>query len=241
MTPPLVAGERVFVKTVDRTVHAFDALDGRKLWTFQRPGDALTLGQAGVLTSFKDTLVVGHGPRLLGVDPVRGTLRWEVPIASPRGTNEVERLADLVGPALRVGNQVCARAFQAAVGCVDGDRGTLQWSRNVGGVQAVGGGAVVVAGADASDRITAWRQASGEMAWTNEKFLHRGLSGAASIGKAVVFGDAEGQIHFLDQDTGEAVLRLPTDGSAVVGAPVVSGNTLVVVTRSGGVFAFKPE
>ncbi|MDH5540028.1 MAG: PQQ-binding-like beta-propeller repeat protein, partial [Rhizobacter sp.] len=38
-TPPLVAGERVFVLGVDRSVHAFDALDGRRLWSQQRPGD----------------------------------------------------------------------------------------------------------------------------------------------------------------------------------------------------------
>jgi GT2 family glycosyltransferase len=35
-TAPLVAGERVFVLTVDRIVHAFDAIDGRRLWTMQR-------------------------------------------------------------------------------------------------------------------------------------------------------------------------------------------------------------
>lgn len=241
VTPPLVAGERVFVMTVDRVVHAFDAIDGRRLWTLQRPGDALTLGQAGVLAAFKDTLIVGQGPRMAGVDPLRGTVRWEVPVATPRGSNEVERLADLVGPALRLGNQICVRAFQSAVGCVDGDRGTLQWSRNVGGIQAVGGNETIVTGADASDRITAWRQSSGEMLWTNERFLHRGLSGAASVGKAVVFGDLEGQLHFLDPDNGDSVLRLATDGSPIVGSPVVAGNTMFVVTRNGGVFAFRPE
>ncbi|HEX7435508.1 MAG TPA: PQQ-binding-like beta-propeller repeat protein, partial [Caldimonas sp.] len=45
-TAPLVAGERVFVVGVDRTVQAFDALDGRKLWALQRPGDPLTLAQS---------------------------------------------------------------------------------------------------------------------------------------------------------------------------------------------------
>lgn len=38
VTPPLVAGERVFVLGVDRAVHAFDALDGRRLWTLARRG-----------------------------------------------------------------------------------------------------------------------------------------------------------------------------------------------------------
>src|SRR5207244_3612237 len=89
ITPPFVAGERVFVMTIDRVVHAFDAVDGRRLWTLQRPGDALTLAQAGVVTSYRDSLLVGQGVRMAAVDPLRGTLRWEVPLASPRGTNEV--------------------------------------------------------------------------------------------------------------------------------------------------------
>jgi len=90
-TAPLVAGERVFVMGVDRAVHAYDAKDGKRLWTLQRPGEALTLLHIGVLTAVKDTLIAGQGPRLAGIDPMRGTLRWEVPVGSPRGTNEVER------------------------------------------------------------------------------------------------------------------------------------------------------
>jgi hypothetical protein len=32
-----------------------------------------------------------------------------------------------------------------------------------------------------------------------------------------------------------------TDGSAVAAAPVLAGNTVVVVTRNGGIFGFQPE
>ncbi|HRD83768.1 MAG TPA: PQQ-binding-like beta-propeller repeat protein, partial [Rubrivivax sp.] len=72
VTPPLVAGERVFVLAVDRSVHAFDALDGRPLWRLQRPGDALTLAQPGVLSPFGNTLLVGQGSRLTALDPLKG-------------------------------------------------------------------------------------------------------------------------------------------------------------------------
>ena len=78
---------------------------------------------------------------MAGFDPVGPSLRWEVPLGSPRGANEVERLADLVGPVLRAGDLVCARAFQAAVGCVDAQLGTVAWTRPVGGTDAIGGDA----------------------------------------------------------------------------------------------------
>ena len=240
-TPPFVAGERVFVMGVDRAVQAFDVRDGKRLWTLQRPGDALTLLNIGVLTAVRDTLVAGQGSRLTGIDPLRGTLRWEVPVGSPRGTNEVERLADVVGPALRVGNNLCARSFQVAVGCADAETGRLLWTRNFGGIHAIGGDSETVFGADATDRIAAWKTENGETLWTNERFLFRGLSAPASVGPTVVFGDFEGYVHFLDRKDGKTLLRLATDGSPVVGRPVLAGTTLLVVTRNGGLFAFRPE
>jgi outer membrane protein assembly factor BamB len=239
VTPPLVAGERVFVMGVDRAVHAFDAFDGRRLWDLQRPGEALTLAQAGVLAAFRNTLLVGQGPRLAGVDPLRGTVQWEVPMASPRGSNEVERLADLVGPVARTGDRVCMRAFQSAVGCADAARGAVLWSRNVGGANAVAGDADYVFGADASDRVGAWRASNGDQIWSSERLLYRGLSGAVALGPVVVFGDSEGWVHFLSTANGEPQLRLATDGKAVVGTPVVSDGTLLVVTQGGGLFAFR--
>lgn len=241
VTPPLVAGERVFVQGVDRAAVAFDALDGRKLWVQQRQGDPLTLAQPSVLAPFKDTLLIGQGAKLAGLDPLLGTVRFEVTVASPRGTNEVERLADLVGPAGRVGDVVCVRAFQASVGCVNAERGSLVWSKTVGGYQGVAADDQYVFAADASDRITAWRLVNGDVAWASEKFMHRGLSTPLSVGRTVVFGDSEGYVHFLSREDGQPLLRIATDGDAIIGAPVRSGSTIVVLTAGGSVYAFRPE
>jgi outer membrane protein assembly factor BamB len=238
-TAPLVAGERVFVMGVDRVVAAYDALDGRLLWRLQRAGDALTLSQPGVLAAYKNTLVAGQGPLMVGLDPLKGSVRWEVAMANPRGTNEIERLADLVGPALRVGDTLCVRAFQSAVACAQADNGALRWSRNVGGQHAVGGDAELLLGADASDRVTAWKAASGDIVWTQEKFLYRGLSAPLVTPQAVLFGDAEGYVHALARGDGAPIGRFTTDGSAVVAQPVLHNGTVLVVTRNGGLHAFR--
>ena len=241
VTAPFVAGERVFVLGVDRSVQAFDALDGKKLWVYARAGDALTLSQAGVLTSWQDTLLFGLGARLTALDPLKGTIRWEVPVAAPRGTNEVERLADLVGPASRVGSVYCIRAFQNGIGCIDAERVTALWSINMSGGQAVGADVDYVFAGDASDRLSARRRSNGESVWLSDKFQNRRLSGMLSIGKVVVFGDLDGYVHFLDRATGVPLLRLPTNGSPIVGTPMRAGNTLAVTTRDGSVYAFRPE
>jgi hypothetical protein len=56
-----------------------------------------------------------------------------------------------------------------------------------------------------------------------------------------VFGDRDGTLHWLSRAKGEAQLRLPTDGSAIEVPPVVVAGLLVVVTRNGGMFAFRPS
>lgn len=239
VTAPLVAGERVFVQAVDRSVEAYDALDGRKLWSFSRPGEPLSLAHPGVLLAFKDTLLVGSGARLLSLDPLLGQVRGEVAVGQPRGTNEVERLADLAGPAARVGDTVCARSFQVAVSCVQPDRSTVLWTRPQAGYRGVAADQDYVFAADASDRLSAWKRAAGDIAWTSERMRHRGLSAPLATAQAVVFGDADGWLHFLSRDRGETLQRLPTDGSGITSAPVQVGSVLLVVTRRGGVHAFR--
>jgi outer membrane protein assembly factor BamB len=54
-------------------------------------------------------------------------------------------------------------------------------------------------------------------------------------------GDDEGNVHFLSSEVGTALAYLKTDGSAIVAGPILASGMLVVVTRNGGVFGFKPE
>lgn len=241
LTAPLVAGARVFVLSADRTVSAFDAGSGRKLWQQQRSGDALVLGQAGVLVAVGDTLVTGLGGRLVGMNPQNGTVRWEAPVGTSRGINEVERLVDLVAGISRDGDSVCVRAFQSAVGCVDTVKGRTVWTKPASGATGVHGDETVVYGAESDSKLIAWRRTDGERLWSSERLRFRNVTAPTLVGRSVVVGDESGLVHFLSRDDGAPLNRVATDGSAVVAAPVLVGQTLVVVTRRGGIFGFRPE
>ena len=240
-TAPFVAGGRVFVLAADRSVSAYDGQTGRRLWNQQRPGEPLVLRQSGVMLAVGDTLVVGLGGRMVGMNPLNGTARWEAAIATPRGTNDVERLVDMVGTVSRVGNSVCARAFQARVGCVDAERGGVQWTKPASGAEGLNGDERLVFGTESDGKVVAWRRDNGERAWTSERLLYRGLTAPLALGRSVVVGDSAGLLHLLSREDGTALTRLSTDGTAIAAPPVLAGNTLVVVTRGGGVYGFIPE
>jgi outer membrane protein assembly factor BamB len=241
LTAPLVAGARVFTLSGDRTVSAFDASTGRKLWQQQRAGDPLVLSQAGVLFASVDTLVVGLGGRLVGLNPLNGTVRWDAPVANSRGTNEVERLVDLVAGVSRAGESACLRAFQSAVACVNTLKGNVLWSKSANGSTGLGGDETTLFGSEGDSKLLAWRRADGERLWISERLRFRGLTAPLLAGRSVVVGDESGLLHFVSREDASPLNRVPTDGSAIVSAPVLAGQTLVAVTRKGGVFGFRPE
>lgn len=240
-TAPLVAGQRVFVLSADRTVTAFDGKNGARLWSQNRPAEPLVLSQTGALLAVGDTLVAGLSGRLVGLNPVNGAVRWETAVANSRGTNEVERLVDIVGPVSRIGNSVCARAYSAAIGCVDTSRGTTVWTRAAQGVTGVHGDDRLVFGSETDGRFQAWQRSSGEPAWNIDRLKYRGLSAPLALGRVVAVGDSTGLVHLISREDGSEMTRLTTDGSAILAAPVLAGDALVVQTRNGGVFAWRPQ
>ncbi|MEZ5705308.1 MAG: outer membrane protein assembly factor BamB [Burkholderiaceae bacterium] len=240
-TAPLVAGGRVFVLMADRSVSAYDGSNGVRIWTQSRPGEPLVLGEGGVLLPVGNTLVAGLSARLTGLDPLSGNVQWQALLASSRGTNEVERLVDLVGNVSRVGDSVCARAFSAAVGCVDTSRGLVVWSKPAKGTQGLGGDAERVFGTETDGSVQAWNRANGEPVWRVERFKYRDLGAPVAVGRVVVVGDSEGNVHVLSREDGSDMARLTTDGAPILGAPVVAGQVLIAQTLKGGVFAWRPQ
>ncbi|MDZ4293176.1 MAG: outer membrane protein assembly factor BamB [Hydrogenophaga sp.] len=240
-TAPLVAGKRVFVLTADRTVRAFDGQTGARLWVQSRPAEPLVLSQSGALLAVGDTLVAGLAGRLAGLNPLNGSIRWDVPVATSRGTNEVERLVDVVGPVSRVGNSVCARAYSAAVACVDAGRGTVAWAQPAQGATGLHGDDRLVFGTESDGRVLAWQRTSGERGWEVDRLKHRGLTAPLAVGRVVAVGDSQGLVHLLSREDGSEMTRMTADGSAILVAPVLAGDALVVQTRNGGVYAWRPQ
>lgn len=240
-TAPLVAAGKVFVLGADRAISAFELADGKKLWSQKKSAEALTLRQSGVLLMVSDTLVSSASGRLLGVNPLDGNVRWSTPIATARGANEIERLVDLVGLVSNNSEVVCARAYRVSVGCVNTLRGNLLWTKPAVGQEGVRGDARTLFGAEADGKVIAWNRVNGERLWQTEQLLNRNLSAPAVLDQAIAVGDSTGLVHFLSKTDGSPLNRMTTDGSAMAAAPVVVGNTLVVVTRNGGVFGFIAE
>jgi outer membrane assembly lipoprotein YfgL len=240
-TSPLVAGGRVFVLTADRTVMAFDGASGQRLWSQQRAGDPLVLKQAGILTSFQDRLMVGLSGRLVAMNPANGVALSELSIGASRGTNEVERLVDLVAGVSRVNNVICARAFQTAVTCVDALKGSNLWTRSAQGHVGLSGSDSLLFGVESDGKLVAWQRSTGQVAWQSEAFRFRGLTAPHWAAGQLVVGDGLGMAHWIDVSNGQTIGRIQVDASGIAMTPVRVDKNWVIVTQSGLVQALRAE
>lgn len=240
-TTPLVAGGRVFALTTDRTVLAFDGASGQRLWSQQRSGEALVVKQSGILTTFQDNLLVGLSGRLVAMTPSNGVSRWEATVGSSRGTNEVERLVDLVSGVSRVNNVVCARAYQTSVSCVDAMRGSVVWTRSAQGHVGLTGNDSFVFGSESDGKFFAWNRATGQVAWQTDSLRFRGLTAPSFAEGQLLVGDELGWLHWLDPKNGQTLARTQIDSSGIAISPTRIGKNWVSVSKNGLLQAYRAE
>ena len=166
------------------------------------------------------------------------TLAIEAVVALPRGTTELERVADVASLPVIDGNQVCAAAFQGRVACFDALRGTLLWARDVSSIAGIGTDARYLYVTDDKNAVQALDKTSGASIWRQDKLAGRNVSAPLALARHVVVGDFQGYVHLLSREDGSFAARIDTDGSAILAPPIaLDATNFLVQTRRGGIFA----
>jgi outer membrane protein assembly factor BamB len=230
---PLVHEGLVVIRSSDNRVTAYELANGQRRWSFVRQGPALVLRQMTSLAADRESVYIGlPGGRLIALALTSGALRWEGAVASPRGSNEIERIADVMGAPILSGGEICASAYQGRVGCFEASSGRVTWARELNTAGGIDVDARLLVACDDKGHVHAFAR-SGASLWRQEQLAGRVLSAPALTSRHVVVGDAQGFVHVLSRDDGVVQARLALDGSAIAAAPRVRGRHVVVQTRAG--------
>lgn len=243
LAPPVTQGGIVVARTSDGSLFGLNAADGRRNWVYRRTTPALSVrGHSGVVIDRGAVFAGLAGGRLVALALKNGTVGWEGIVALPRGTTELERVADVTSLPVVDGRQVCAVAFQGRVACFDEARGTTIWARDISSYAGMNADSRYLYITDDRNAIIALDKTSGASVWKQDKLSGRGVSGPLALGRYVVVGDFEGYLHVLSADDGSFAARIATDGSAIGAPPVaLASGSFVVQTRNGGVFAISVQ
>jgi outer membrane protein assembly factor BamB len=243
ISPPLVGNGLVVVRTVDGQIVAFNAQTGEQKWNYRNRAVPLNLRVSSGMTFAGDAAVLAGFPggAFAAINLQTGDNYWQTPVSYPKGVTEVERINDVTGPPTLVGSETCAVTFQGQIGCFDANSGRAVWEKAFSSTSGLAQDDRAVVAADDWSVVSAFDVSNGAPLWKNDKLKNRDLSVPFILGHAAVLGDYQGYVHFLSRDDGTLVARLKTDGSPITAAPVLAGDTLVVQTRDGDLYGYRPR
>ncbi len=243
ITPPLVGHGYVVVRTIDGRVVGFNADTGEQKWVYRSRAvplnlrttlDMIFIGQNAVLAGFS-----GGTMATLNLDS--GDIFWQTAVSYPSGVTEVERINDVAGAPTLVGAQACAVTFQGRIGCFNAQNGQPLWTHPFSSYGGLAQDERTVVSTDDWSVVSAYEANRGGKLWTNNLLKSRALSAPIIIGDAIAVGDYKGYVHFLSRDNGQFIGRVHTNNSGITAQPVIAGRLLIVQTRNGDLYAYRPQ
>jgi outer membrane protein assembly factor BamB len=239
LAPPEIDQGVVVTRAGNNQIYGLSAADGKQRWLYQRTPPSLSVRtHAGSVVHRGGVFAGFAGGRLVALTLSSGNVGWENVVALPRGTTELERVADVTSLPVIDRDQVCAVAFQGRVACFDLIRGSQIWSRDVSSVAGLAADDRYLYVTDDKSAVLALDKATGASIWRQDRLAGRVLSAPLGVGNHVVAGDIQGYVHVLSRETGALEGRVATDGSAIAAPPVALDRTrFLVQTKNGGLFA----
>jgi outer membrane protein assembly factor BamB len=240
LAAPLVARDRVIVRPVDGRVRSLAASDGQEQWSVEEPVPRLSLrGTAPPVLAGEAVLAGFDSGKVVAFALATGDVSWQSQVSTPRGRSELERLADVDGAVQVEGDDGYAVGYQGRVVMFALDSGQVWWGRDLSSYRGLALDADQLYVATSDGTVVALRRRDGTVLWQQEGLKRRGLGTPAVAGNAVVVGDFDGYLHWLDRDTGKFVAREHAGGERISAAPVVDGERLFVIDEGGRVVAYR--
>jgi len=239
LSTPVVGGGLIIVRSIDNHIAAYDVTSGKRRWLVERTLPSLFLRSAIGMVIADNSVFVGlPGGKLISLTLNSGSVRWESSVGEPKGATELERVADVSGVPVVIGSDVCASAYQGKVSCFDIKTGVMRWGKTLSTDKGLSVDERFVFAVDDKGSVNGFGKTSGISVWKNDKLAYRSLSSPVSFGQAVAVADYVGYIHFLSREDGVFLARVSTDGSPVLGSPIVVGANVIFQTKAGNLIAF---
>lgn len=241
LAPPEVSGDSVVVYTIDGMLRVLSRFNGTERWSMQQDPPALTLRGAAAPVVVGRTVITGFdNGRIVAAALQDGAPRWEAVLSPPSGRSDLDRLADIDGRIVAVGQDVYAAGYQGRLAALAAESGQALWSRDISSHAGIAADQDDLFVVTAAGELVALTRESGSERWRNDYLLRREPTAPVIFGDTVVVGDFEGYLHFFSRADGTPVARRRVGKGMISGAPAVIGGRLYVQSETGRLEAYAP-
>lgn len=242
LSPPQGNGSVVVVQTLSGRIYGLNSSDGSERWLYDNTTPALTLRGTATPAVLGNTVFAGFASgKVLALDINEGLLKWEQRVAVAKGRSELERVIDIDGSPLLIGDTLYSASYQGRLVAINRSNGRGVWAKDESTYNNLASGMGYVYVANAEGSVKAYNASNGELVWENDQLLRRQLSAPQTFGSFVAVADFAGYVHIMNQTNGEIVARRKVDGSGVRSPMLGRGDTLYVYGNSGDLEALSVE
>ncbi|MFK3857951.1 outer membrane protein assembly factor BamB [Pseudoalteromonas rhizosphaerae] len=213
---------------------------GEERWSHEQEVPALTLrGQSSPTVANGGVLVGLETGKLSVLISDSGYSAWSAEIATAKGASEFERLVDVDTQPLISGPYAYAIAYNGNLAAVDIRSGNVVWKREYSSYRDIAMDTQTIYVVDSNGVVYGLDKTSGIERWSQPALRGWYLTGPAVAGNYLAIGDQEGNLHWLNKESGELVSREDFDSSGFFIEPIVADDKLILYTRDGEVSAVK--
>jgi outer membrane protein assembly factor BamB len=240
LSAPAISDKVVVMRSVDGRLHGFDAGSGKELWSVEQQVPRLSLRGTAIPVIAKEIAVSGFdNGKVMAVSLTTGDTVWDTALATPHGRTELDRLVDVDSAVSIIGDNVFATGFQGRTAMIALDSGQIWWAHDMSSYRGLAADQENLYVTESDGIVVALRQRDGSEVWRNDKLKRRGLSTPAVTDTAIAVADYQGYLHWLDKQTGELVARERIAKFRVSNPPIAVKDTVVVLTDSGKLAAYR--
>nr|WP_269783309.1 outer membrane protein assembly factor BamB [Marinibactrum halimedae] len=234
LSAPKTDGRVVIVHTSDGRIFGLDVDTGEQRWLFDNTLPALTLrGTASPLLTDNAVYAGFANGKVVALEADTGLPIWDQRVAIPKGRTDLERVVDIDGSPMLVGDILFAASYQGRLVALSRANGRGLWAQEASTYKNLGAGAGRVFYTTDEDIVVAVSAGNGQEEWRNDQMIRRSLTGPVYVDGYVVVADADGYVHVLDAATGEYLGRDKVDGSGVRSPLLVNDEHIYVLDNDG--------
>lgn len=234
LVSPAVGEGLVVVATGAGTLVALHPDSGEQRWQFENEQPALTLRGVSEPLIQAGGVIYGSGSGHLGVLIAdRGYQAWEEAVAVPKGSTDLSRLVDVDAKPVVRGGTVYSIAYNGELVAMELRSGRQLWKRDYASFRNLTAAGDILYLVDSTGRIYSIDSRNGTELWSQLALNKHYLTAPVVYKDYLVVGDSEGNLHWLNRNTGDFVARQSMDSSGFYTEAVTDGSYLLVQSRNG--------
>lgn len=233
---PTVAGDKLFVTTVQGRFYCLNAVDGTELWSARglpQPASLMTSTSPAI---DGDIVIVPYpSGDLVALKISDGTPAWSENLARTRQTSQIASMSDAARPAID-GGIVFAIGHAGRMVATNAKTGERLWSIDVPGTQTpwVAGDTVYIV--DTQGRVMALARSDGKTRWSSQLPNSKTWSGPVLAGGTLWLASNQGKLIGVDAASGRVNGEVDI-GDPVYIPPIVAQGRMFVLTDTAKLIA----